>query len=59
LQRVESGKLAPSPSVAQKIERRLGVDLRDKNGRAASPQLKKAASGPVTLGDIVVVRKKT
>jgi len=58
IQRIESGKIVPSPSVAQRLERRLEISLRDKGDKASVLLPRKPSEGPVTLGDIIVVRKR-
>ncbi|MFH1788716.1 MAG: multiprotein bridging factor aMBF1 [Candidatus Altiarchaeota archaeon] len=58
IHRIESGKLAPSPSVAAKLERKLGVSLYEKRDDGDGGFKVKDVKGPVTLGDVVVVRKR-
>jgi putative transcription factor len=56
--RIESGHDRPNPDVARKLERALRVKLmaeRDLSGI----ELTGGGKGEVTLGDVVVVRKKS
>lgn len=57
IHRIESGRLVPSPSVGIKIERKLDVVLYEKRADKAEECRKKDVKEPVTLGDVVVVRK--
>lgn len=57
IHRIESGRLVPSPSVGIKIERKLDVVLYEKRADKAEEYRKKDVKEPVTLGDVVVVRK--
>ena len=59
IHRIESGKLIPSPSVAKRLERKLEIVLFDDDS-GDGPVLKKFnPKDPVTLGDVIVVRRKS
>lgn len=57
IHRIESGRMVPSPSITLKLERKLKMKLLDKseNGKNDYSPSKK---GEITLGDLVVIRKK-
>ena len=56
LSKIEAGQQRPSDELTKKLERELGVKLReaaDAAGPSATQPAKRSASGPVTLGDFI------
>ena len=58
IHRIESGKLVPSPSVAKRLERKLLISLFDEDSGDGLVVKKFNPKDPVTLGDVIVVRRK-
>ncbi|MFH1306962.1 MAG: multiprotein bridging factor aMBF1 [Candidatus Micrarchaeota archaeon] len=62
LDRIEKEKTHPSPSLARKIEKELGITLIEESSpsssAAAGEILKKSSSRGTTLGDILEIEKK-
>jgi len=58
IHRIESGRFEPPPEVAKKLERILGITLLQKVEKSAEPELGGHIDAQVTLGDMIVVRKK-
>lgn len=58
IHRIESGRMIPSPSVIKKIEANLGITLREKKSGVENVLSGSKGGKEVTLGDIIVVRKK-
>jgi putative transcription factor len=56
--RLEIGRFEPSPDVARKLQHALGVKLLHKSEEVGLPAQKEKDSGEVTLGDMVVIKKK-
>ncbi len=56
--RIESGRMIPSPVVAREIERKLNVSLFEEGAAGGVKFEGEGSDGNVTLGDIVVVRRK-
>jgi putative transcription factor len=59
IHRIESGRIVPSPLVARKIEKKLDVVLFEKSSASGASVGGKSAAGGVTLGDVVVLRKRS
>jgi uncharacterized protein (TIGR00270 family) len=57
IHRIEAGRFEPSTDVARRLEHRLGVKLLVPHEEVEAPQ-QKQESKDVTLGDMVVVRKR-
>jgi uncharacterized protein (TIGR00270 family) len=55
--RIELGKYEPSPDMARKFEHKLGIKLLTQHVEAEE-QLASKATGDITLGDMIVVRKR-
>jgi putative transcription factor len=58
IHRLEIGRFEPSPEVARKLQHALGVKLLHKSEDMGLPAQKEKDSGDVTLGDMVVIKKK-
>ena len=59
IHRLESGRFdGPSTLLVKKLESHLGVKLYEKQSLLGALGLKKGASKDLTLGDVVVVKKK-
>ncbi len=58
IQRIESGKLEPSPSIAKKFQSKLNVKLLKKSDVLEVKMSPPKDTGPLTLGDVVKVKKK-
>jgi len=56
IHRIESGRIVPSPAVAKKISKKLGVRLYERGG-ASEVAVPKQGKEELTLGDVIVVRK--
>ena len=59
IHRIESGRLKPSNVVTRKIQGKLGVKLLKKSGDLGDQEVKTGALKGLTLGDLVVVRKRS
>jgi uncharacterized protein (TIGR00270 family) len=55
--RIELGKYEPSPDMARKFEHKLGIKLLVRHTEEDMPLAGKS-SGEITLGDMIVVRKR-
>ncbi|MBC7114208.1 MAG: TIGR00270 family protein, partial [Archaeoglobi archaeon] len=56
IRKIERGELTPEEKVARKLEKELGIKLME---RIESPKIeKKELPSTLTLGDVVVVRRK-
>jgi len=58
LERVERGATIPSESTARKLEKELGVKLLEEAYVGMPLAVKKEGGGGVTLGDLVVVKRR-
>jgi|SRR3989344_1532615 len=58
LDRVERGKSAPSEALARKLEKALGIRLLEVDSGDEHAPVPKAGGKGITLGDIVMVKKK-
>jgi uncharacterized protein (TIGR00270 family) len=58
IHRLEIGRFEPSPEVVKKLEHALGVKLLHKSEDMGLPAQKGKEDGEVTLGDLVVIKKK-
>ena len=57
LERVEAEKVLPSEALARRLEKALGIALFETVTAGALPSVRKR-EGPLTLGDLVIVKKK-
>jgi putative transcription factor len=57
IHRLESGKFEPGDALIRKLQHHLGVKLIEKSGGLAA-LIKRGDSKELTLGDVVVVKKK-
>jgi len=58
IHRIESGRLKPSSVIIRKIQSKLGVKLLEKSKDLETQEIKTSLPKELTLGDLVVVRKK-
>lgn len=58
IHRIEIGKMEPSPQIARKLQKKLGVKLLEESGVMDVQAVKAKISEELTLGDLVVVKKK-
>jgi putative transcription factor len=58
IHRIESGRIQPSPMVARKIQKKLNLRLLVPHTEANKVRPQSVDSKPLTLGDMVVVKKK-
>jgi putative transcription factor len=58
IHRIEIGKMEPSPQIARKLQQKLGVRLLQKSGDMDVHPMKSKTTEELTLGDLVVVKKK-
>jgi len=58
IHRIEIGKMEPSPKIARKLQQKLGVKLLQKLGVTDIQPMKANVPEELTLGDLVVVKKK-
>lgn len=58
IHRLENGSFEPSPTVVKKLQHALGVKLLHKSEDVGLPPQKEKDEGEVTLGDMVVIKKK-
>jgi len=58
IHRIESGRIKPSPEVVRKIQKRLKIRLFDKSKEDSALIPSKSDSRELTLGDLVVVKKR-
>ncbi|MFC2162628.1 multiprotein bridging factor aMBF1 [Candidatus Altiarchaeota archaeon] len=58
IHRIESGRKPPSPKVAGKLERKLDITLLKASEEAGDVKTGGKRTGPLTLGDMVVIKNK-
>lgn len=58
IHRLETGRMEPDPEVASKLQKALGVKLLCKSGSEVVQPEKPTGSDELTLGDLVVIKKK-
>lgn len=58
IHRIESGRLKPSSVIIRKIQSRLGIKLFEKSKDLETQEIKTSLPKELTLGDLVVVRRK-
>lgn len=58
IHRIESGRLKPGPIIIRKIQSKLGIKLFEKSKDLEIQEIKTSLPKELTLGDLVVVRKK-
>ena len=59
LRRVEAGKALPSEELARKLEKQLGIRLFETVSYGGVVPPAKGPAGGLTLGDMIIVKKKT
>ena len=58
IHRIESGRMEPSPKIAYKIQRKLGVKILSPHKEEMMVKKKGEKSKPLTLGDMVVLKRR-
>lgn len=59
IHRIESGRLKPSNIITRKIQSKLGIKLFEESGNSGDDEIKMDSHKELTLGDLVVVRKRS
>jgi len=56
--RIESNRFEPSPKIAKKIQSVLGIKLMERTGSEESGAMESKVPDELTLGDLVIVKKR-
>lgn len=59
IHRIELGKLEPTAHLARKLESKLGIRILSAHTEEVEPSKAKVAEKDLTLGDMIVMRKRT